>query len=165
MRWTAILRAAAISGTAASVSSTVALTLLARAAGRSPTQPVNATSHWLHGDRAARFEGADLAHTGVGYATHHAATLFWSTIFETWLGDRRLAPLPMLQHAMAMSAIAAVVDYAATPHRFTPGWELVLSKGDMAAAYVAMALGLAAGSLAARGTPPRPRSAAVSGPA
>ncbi len=155
MRWTGILRAAAISGTAASVSSTVALALLARAAGRSPTQPVNATSHWLHGDRAARFEGADLAHTAVGYATHHAATLFWSTIFETWLGDRRLAPLPMLQHAMAMSAIAAVVDYTATPHRFTPGWELVLSKGDMAAAYVAMGLGLAAGSLAARGTPRR----------
>ena len=150
-----ILRTAAISGTAASVSSSVALALLARAAGLSPLQPVNATSHWLNGDRAARVGRADLAHTGVGYLTHHAATLFWAAIFETWLGRRRVAPLPMLQRAMAMSAIAAAVDYGATPRRFTPGWELVLGRQDMAAAYIAMALGLAAGSLAARGLPAR----------
>ena len=154
MHWTNVLRAATISGTAASLSSTVALALLARAGGRSPWQPLNATSHWLHGDRAARVGRADIAHTAVGYATHHAATLFWSTIFEAWLGDRRPAPLPMLQYAMAMSAIAAAVDYTATPHRFTPGWELVLPKRDMAAAYVAMGLGLAAGSLVARGSRP-----------
>ncbi len=156
MRWTSVLRTAAISGTAASLSSTAALALLARAGGRSPWQPLNATSHWLHGDRAARVERPDIAHTAVGYATHHAATLFWSTIFEAWLGDHRPAPLPMLQQAMAMSAIAAAVDYTATPRRFTPGWELVLNRRDMAAAYVAMALGLAAGSLVARSTPPRP---------
>jgi hypothetical protein len=41
------------------------------------------------------------------------------------------------------SAIAAVVDYGLTPHRFTPGWELVLSKRSMAAAYLAMAAGFA----------------------
>lgn len=152
MRWNDILRAAAISGTAASASSTLALALLARAGGLSAAQPANATSHWLHGDRAARVRGADLSHTAVGLLTHHAATLFWATIFEAWLGRRRVAPLPMLQHAMALSAIAAAVDYIATPHRFTPGWELVLPKRDMAAAYVAMALGLAAGSLAARRT-------------
>ncbi|MGI4975877.1 MAG: hypothetical protein ACRYG6_02935 [Janthinobacterium lividum] len=145
-----ILRAAAISGTAASASSTLALALLARSRGLFPAQPANATSHWLHGDRAARVRSADLSHTAVGLLTHGAATLFWATIFEGWLGRRRVATLPMLQHAMALAAVAAAVDYVATPHRFTPGWELVLPKRDMAAAYVAMALGLAAGSLAAR---------------
>ena len=156
MSRTDILRAAAISGTAASLTSSVALALLARAGGLSPLQPVNATSHWLHGPDAARVTDADLAHTAVGYATHHAATLFWSAIFETWLGRRRPAPLPMLQYALALSAIAAVVDYGATPKRFTPGWEFVLNRRDMAATYVAMAVGLAAGSLAARGLPVRP---------
>ncbi len=150
MRWNEILRMAAISGTAAGASSTLALALLARSRGLSPAQPANATSHWLHGDRAARARRADLSHTGVGLLTHQAATLFWATIFEAWMGRRRVMLLPMLQHAMAMSAVAAAVDYIATPHRFTPGWELVLPKRDMAAAYVAMALGLAAGSLAAR---------------
>jgi hypothetical protein len=46
-----------------------------------------------------------------------------------------------------MSAIAAAVDYIATPKRFTPGWEFVLSKRSMAATYAAMALGMAAGAL------------------
>ena len=42
-----------------------------------------------------------------------------------------------------MSAFAAAVDYTVTPHRFTPGWELVLSKGGMAVVYAAMAAGFA----------------------
>jgi hypothetical protein len=42
------------------------------------------------------------------------------------------------------------VDYEATPKRFTPGWELVLSKRSMAATYVAMALGLAAAAMLPR---------------
>ncbi|HJU18551.1 MAG TPA: hypothetical protein VJ770_19030 [Stellaceae bacterium] len=46
-----------------------------------------------------------------------------------------------------MSAIAAAVDYGATPKRLTPGWELVLSKHLMVATYGAMALGLAGGAL------------------
>ena len=49
-----------------------------------------------------------------------------------------------------MSAIAAVIYYGATPKRLTPGWELVLSKRSIAATYVAMAFGLAAGALVAR---------------
>ncbi len=155
MDWRGVVRAAAASGSVASVVSSLALARLARADGRAALRPVNATSHWLHGDAAGRFEGADLAHTAVGYATHHAATLFWAVIFEAWLGRRRLSALPMLERAMAMSAVAAVVDYGATPRRFTPGWELVLRPRDMAAAYVAMALGLAAGSLAVRGVPAR----------
>jgi len=84
----------------------------------------------------------------VGYATHHAATVFWAVLFERWIGSRRpLAPLPMLQHALATSVVAAGVDYGATPKRFTPGWEFVLTKRSMAAAYGAMAVGLAAGAL------------------
>ena len=32
-------------------------------------------------------------------------------------------------------------DYTVTPRRFTPGWELVLSKRSMALVYGAMAAG------------------------
>lgn len=124
------------------------LGLLARAEGKGAFQPVNATSHWLNGDQAGSFTGADIAHTVVGYATHHAATVFWAVLFERWIGSRRpLAPLPLLQHALATSVVAAAVDYGATRKRFTPGWEFVLTKRSMAAAYGAMAVGLAAGAL------------------
>jgi hypothetical protein len=47
-----------------------------------------------------------------------------------------------------MAGIAGAVDYGATPKRFTPGWELLFSKGEMLAAYVAFTLGLAGGALA-----------------
>ena len=139
---------AAVSGTLASVTSTVALALLARAEGHGALQPMNATSHWLHGKRAAGVEQADISHTAIGYTTHHAATLFWAVIFDQWVTRRPPSgPVPMLRDAMAMSAIAAAVDYTITPKRFTPGWELVLSKRSMAVVYAAMGIGLAAGAL------------------
>ena len=116
---------------------------------------MNATSHWLNGRRAASHRSADVAHTAVGLATHQAATFFWAALFEWWISPRRpLRPLPMLQYALATSVVAAAVDYGATPKRFTPGWEFVLSKRSMAAAYAAMAFGMAAGALIAQ--PARP---------
>lgn len=135
-------------GAVASVTSAVALGLLARREGKGALQPINATSHWLNGRRAAAFTGADLRRTAVGYATHHAATVFWAGFFMYWMSRRpQRAALPVLERAVAMSAIAAAVDYLATPKRFTPGWEFVLTKGSMAAAYGALAVGLAAGTL------------------
>jgi hypothetical protein len=44
------------------------------------------------------------------------------------------------------SAVAAAIDYGVTPKRFTPGWELLLSKRSMVVAYGALALGLAFGT-------------------
>ena len=146
--WGGTLRLAIVSGAAGSVASSVALAVLARAEGKGALQPVNSTSHWLNGSDAATRKDADIVHTAVGYATHHVATVLWAVIFERWIGPRRpLSASSMLQDALAMSVIAAVVDYGATPKRFTPGWEFVLSKRSMAAAYAAMALGLAAGAL------------------
>jgi len=84
-------------------------------------------------------------------ATHHASALFWAVPFEAWLAARPpCTAARLLRDVCAMSAIAAVIDYGATPKRLTPGWELVLSKRSIAATYVAMALGLAAGALVAR---------------
>ena len=100
---------------------------------------------------AASHREPDTAHTLVGYATHHASALFWAVPFETWLAARQpRTTAGLLRDACAMSAIAAAIDYGATPKRLTPGWELVLSKRSMAATYAAMALGLAAGALVAR---------------
>jgi hypothetical protein len=150
-RWMRIGLSALVTGTAASVVSTAALALLARGEGKSTFQPTNATSHWLHGDRAASHREPDAAHTLIGYATHHVSTLFWAMPFEAWLAFQPPhTTAELLRDACAMSAIAAAIDYGATPKRLTPGWELVLSKRSMAATYGAMALGLAAGALVAR---------------
>jgi len=150
--WIRTLRSAFVSGSAASITSTMALALLARAEGKTASQPINATSHWLNRSEAGSFKGVDIAHTAVGYATHHAATLFWAVLFERWIGTRRPLPvLTLVQRALATSAVAALVDYGATPKRLTPGWELVLTKRSMAVAYGAMAVGLTLGAAARQG--------------
>ena len=149
--WIPALRRALLSGTVAAATSTLALAIVARLEGKAALQPVNATSHWLNGRAAASVRHADLRHTALGALTHHAATLFWAALFERSIARRSpIAPLPMLGRALAMSAFAAAIDYGATPKRFTPGWEFVLSTRAMAAVYAAMAAGLAAGALAAQ---------------
>ena len=87
-RWLRIGLSALVTGTVASLVSTAALALLARAEGKGTFQPTNATSHWLHGDGAALHREPNAAHTLVGYATHHASTLFWAVPFEAWLAAR-----------------------------------------------------------------------------
>jgi hypothetical protein len=148
---TRIALSALVTGTAASLMSTAALALLARAEGKGAFQPTNATSHWLHGDAAARHAEADFAHTLVGYGTHHASAMFWALPFHVWLSARPPRNgLELLRDASVMSAIAAAVDYGITPRRLTPGWELVLPRRSMVATFGALALGLAGGALVAR---------------
>ena len=144
--WTTVMRRAVTPTALASLSSVAALALTAQFEGKSAVQPLNATSHWLNGEPAADVRRADLRNTAVGLATHCAAVFFWAAIFERWLAagpPQRRSNLAL--QAIAMSAIAAAVDYGATPKRFTPGWEFVLSKRSMAVVYAAMAAGLAAG--------------------
>jgi len=146
--WASAARSACFSGSCAGLASAAALAVAARIEGKAAIRPINATSHWLNGDQAASYDGFDVAHTAVGFITNHAASIFWAVFFEAWRTRRRpVGPLPMLRDAVILSAIAAAVDYGPTPKRFTPGWELVLSKKGMAVAYAGLAFGLGAGAL------------------
>ena len=139
-----VLRRALVSGSVASATSGVALAAMSLAERGSAPQALNATSHWLHGDRAARVRRLDVAHTGTGYATHLAATIFWAALYEAWQEARPAADLPSRASRGALvAALAAVVDYTITPKRFTPGCELVITRRAMAAVYAAMAAGFA----------------------
>ena len=110
-------------------------------------QPINATSHWLHGDKAAACDALDARHTLIGFATHWASAVFWALPFEFWRAQRRPPSAgALLRGACMTSAVAAAIDYGVTPKRFTPGWELVLSKRAMVATYGVLAFGLASGT-------------------
>ena len=136
-----------LTGSIASAISSLALAALATAEGHSAAQPTNATSHWLYGDQVAQRRTVDLAHTGVGYGTHHASAVFWALPLEMWLrADPPQSTGDLMGRAAAVSALAAVVDYGVTPKRFTPGWEHVLSRTSMMGAFASLAFGLAAGA-------------------
>jgi hypothetical protein len=147
-----ILLPALVSGSFASIVTSAVLSLASVVEGRGALQPVNATSHWLHGSDAGRVRELDVTHTGVGFATHHASALFWAMLFEVMRpADRRQAsPARTARDAALTSTIAAVVDYAVVPRRITPGWEHAVSKTSIALAYVALAAGLTAGGLISR---------------
>lgn len=148
---TLLTASALVTGTVAGLASAAALALLAKAEDKSALQPINATSHWLHGEKAARCEELDATHTLVGFATHYASAVFWALPFEIWRARRRpVSASTLLRGACTTAAVAAVIDYGATPKRFTPGWELVLSKRSMVIAYAALALGLASGGKLAK---------------
>jgi hypothetical protein len=123
----------------------------ARAEGKGALQPLNATSHWLHGPRAGRVRDLDAEHSGVGIATHALSALFWAAPYALWLRQARdRSAVEVLGGAAATAGVAAVVDYLLVPRRLTPGWELAIGRGGVGATFVGLALGLAAGALMAR---------------
>lgn len=148
-RWSQIGLSAVVTGTVATLVSTAALAAFAKLEGKGALQPLNATSHWLNDDDAAKVDLPTVRHTGVGFFTHHASAVFWAAPFEAWLAANPPATIwALLRDSFVMAGIAGAVDYGLTPHRLTPGWELVLSKKSMLASYVALGFGLAAGALA-----------------
>ena len=114
-----------------------------------PAAPINAVSHWFFGDRALREDRPTLKHTATGYLTHHAASVFWATVYAKAWGARPEAkrPLPAAAGAIAAATVANFVDYQLTPKRLTPGFEHRLGKPEMGAVYAFFAVGLMAGSL------------------
>jgi hypothetical protein len=144
----ALLRSSLVSGSIASVVSAAVLSGLAKAEGKTPVQPINATSQWLHGEKAGKVKQVDAIHTGAGYATHHAACVLWASLFETIRSRAADAgPASILRDAALVSTTAAVVDYGLVPRRLTPGWEGPLPIRSVAGGFAGLALGLAMGGL------------------
>jgi hypothetical protein len=128
------------SGAVASVlSALVAVAASAISHGR-PAAAINGPSQWLLGRLAIRRRKASWRHTLPGYLIHHASSLFWACVHES-APVRRYLPRP-LSRAAAVAALAAFVDYAIIPRRFSPGFEGQLSRTQIAATYVAFAIGL-----------------------
>jgi hypothetical protein len=81
----------------------------------------------------------------VGYAIHHAASIFWAILHEklrprlSQTGSKTAAIAP----AIVTTAAAYVVDFYVIPKRLTPGFEHRLSKRSLFMVYGTFALGLA----------------------
>ncbi len=139
------LRNAIVSGSFASVTSTLALLLVGVRDCRSAIAPINAVSHWIWKDKAIHQAEPSLRYSVVGYAIHHAASIFWALAFEQLALRHKHNPKPgkTVGNAAAVAALACVVDLRCTPQRLTPGFERRLDNRSLAAVYVAFAVGLA----------------------
>lgn len=133
------LKRVMVSGALAGTAAAVAVSAAGRRQTGSYAAPLNATSHIVWGDGAARRNAPSAKYTGTGAFLHYGAALFWAALHESLPGRASLRA--------AITALAAyVVDYHVVPRRLTPGFELRVSRGALAGVYGALALGLWAGS-------------------
>lgn len=150
--WTDAARDALVSGSAASITSTVALALCGAGEHGKPAAPTNAISHWVWGERATRQDHSSFRYTVLGYVIHHLASMFWATFYERWFGERRdrREAIPAVAGGASVAALACFVDYRLTPNRLKPGYEKRLSRLSLFAVYAAFGAALTVVSLRGR---------------
>jgi hypothetical protein len=129
-----------VAGTLAGTAAAIAVSIAGRRQAGTYAAPLNATSHIVWGEAAARRNLPSVKYTAVGTLLHYGAAMLWAGVYEALPGR---APL----RAAATAASAYVVDYHVVPRRLTPGFEMRVSPGALTLVYGALALGLWASSL------------------
>jgi hypothetical protein len=140
-----------------SATSSLAVAVMAAIRGRverrDTWRPLNAISHIVWGPAAGNESGFSLQYTTVGLLLNGVACGFWAWFQERgrgWIPNPGSIPMLLLS-ASGVSALAYVTDYHLVPRRFTPGFELSLSRRSFPWLYGALAVGLLIpGLLAAR---------------
>lgn len=149
--WSQTIHDACISGTVASIASTICLSLIGKAELNKAAAPINGPSHWIWGRYALYEDRFSLRYTVVGYLIHHAASVFWALLHEKLRQRKARADTvaAVILPAVVTTTAAYIIDFHFTPKRFTPGFEHRLSKGGLLMVYASFALGLAAAAFAA----------------
>lgn len=142
----------ALAGSVASILSAAVLLIGGQRRTGSAAAPINAVSHWWWGNEALHRRAVDVRHTALGYATHHMASVFWGLVLSACISRRHLpkSNAGIAAASAVTSAVACLVDFQMTPSRLTPGFEHRVSRPALATTYVAFAVGLAIGCIAAR---------------
>jgi hypothetical protein len=129
-----------------SAATTAALVLLSSKDTGHPAAALNATSHIVWGDKAAKYDDWDLRHTLVGGLLNAGAMGFWSAV-QTLLPKPRSA-FGALRNATIVTAVAYVTDYYLVPKRLNPGFEQRLSVKSLFGTYAVLAASLAVSAFA-----------------
>lgn len=128
-------------GLAGAGASAAVAALFSHAENGHASRPLNAIAHIYDGGHPPAHNGDGRRNTFVGAALHTAASIWWATFYE---GALSAQPRPRRWGtALAISALAYVVDYYVVGKRFQPGFERYLSARGMFAVYAALAAGYA----------------------
>ena len=142
-----------IIGVVSSLAVTATAVVCGRVEGQSGWRPINAISHIAWGRKAAQKNLLTARYTGMGLLLNGVACGFWAWLY---LHCRRSMGSPdsfllSVGSGVAISALAYVTDYYVVPRRFTPGFELKLSRRSFPWLYGALAVGLFTPDLMALG--------------
>ncbi len=141
----------------------VATSLAAMVAGKREDNraiaPLNAVSHILWGDNAARQDRVSFKYTGSGILLNLLAVTSWAFLHRLMFGravTHRRYGSALLGGAL-VSALAYVTDYHVVPKRLTPGFEKRLSNASLFAIYSVLGLALGLSSVVAHSASPAKR--------
>jgi hypothetical protein len=141
-------RAACLSGSAASLTSTIALAVCGKRENGSAAGPINGPSQWLWGEAEAYTSQPTWRHTAAGYVIHHAMSVLWAATYESLERSReRVSPARICAQAAFVTSLAYCVDYHLAPRRLRPGFKKHLGPRSIFSVYAAFAAGLALSSL------------------
>ena len=110
----------------------------------SPLQPLNTVAHVVLGSRAFYVREAHPLVTPVGLLVHALSLVAYGALFS--LGVRRSRGIVLWLAALVAAAAAAALDFAVLPPRFSPGFETVLTRGEIIIVYAVMAAALGIGA-------------------
>ena len=121
-----------------------------------PLQPLNAVAHVVLGSRAFQVGAAHPLVTSTGILVHAISLIAWGIVLSLILGRSRGPRAWVI--ALAFTAAVAVIDLVVLPARLSPGFETMLTRGEVVVVYAVMgvAMGWAAG--VSRTEDSRPRS-------
>jgi len=148
--WKSALRDGMVSGSAASLATTLAVGVCGLREIGNAVAPINAVSHIAWGESAAQADEFSAKHTLAGLAINAAACYSWAVLYEEFFGepaDGGDMKIAMLGGA-AVAGAAYVIDYHIVPKRLTPGFEKRLGCKSLIAIYSVLALSLGLSSLA-----------------
>ena len=129
------------SGLAGAAASAAVAALFSHAENGHAARPLNAIAHIYDGGHPPAHDGDGRRNTLIGAALHTAASVWWATFYEGALSSQ---PRPRRWGtALAVAALAYLVDYYVVGKRFQPGFERYLSPRGMLGVYAALAAGYA----------------------
>jgi hypothetical protein len=150
MKRTSFIRDTARSGGVAAVLTPLAIALCGKVEQGRAIAPVNAISHILWGDKAARRTRPSLKYTLAGLALNTAAVAGWAALYRALPKTVRSGIARSLVGGAAVAAVAYVTDYHVVPKRLTPGFEKRLSGASLLAVYATLAVSFGWGGLRKR---------------
>lgn len=109
---------------------------------------LNAVSHILWGDKAAKHNQWDVRHTLAGTLLNAGAMGMWSGVLAFFPQPRSL--FGAVRNATLVSGLAYVTDYHVVPRRLNPGFEQRLSSKSLFGTYAVLAAALAVSDFALR---------------
>ena len=106
-------------------------------------QPLNAVAHMFAGSRAFMTTGFQPLITGGALVVHFLSTILWGVVLAyiaARLTGRARAAAPI-----GVGILAYLLDRFVAPNQLRPGFEELLSSGEVTFIYVVLAAALAVG--------------------